>query len=301
MKRFSAIVVLTTITACASVEPRRNISASGDPSEIFFEKEIAPMDQESKRDMALAQNSAGSKQRSLDDLLADNKPVKATLPPKKSPEGDFDEIGYSSWYGPKFHGKPTASGEPFDKTKLTAAHPSLPLGSVVKVKNLENDKEVLVRVNDRGPFAKDRIIDLSEKAAETLDFKDVGIARVGLKVVSKGGKDESEDLENADDEEALLNDSKPEKLTPKKTVVTPAPLVKGAPKGQTVQVGVFRNSQLAENYRKNLSAEYGEKVYLFERDGMFVLQMGDFTDKAKAAVLKTKLKEDGVDCFIPQK
>ncbi|EQA44590.1 rare lipoprotein A [Leptospira broomii serovar Hurstbridge str. 5399] len=259
------------------------------------------MDQESKKDMALAQNSASTKQRSLDDLLADNKPVKATLPTKKSSEGDFDEIGYSSWYGPKFHGKPTASGETFDKTKLTAAHPSLPLGSVVKVKNLENDKEVLVRVNDRGPFAKDRIIDLSEKAAETLDFKDVGIARVGLKVVSKGGKDESEDLENADDEEALLNDSKPEKLTPKKTVVTPAPLVKGAPKGQTVQVGVFRNSQLAENYRKNLSAEYGEKVYLFERDGMFVLQMGDFADKAKAGVLKTKLKEDGVDCFIPQK
>ncbi|EQA35317.1 rare lipoprotein A [Leptospira inadai serovar Lyme str. 10] len=301
MKRFSAIVALTAITACASVEPRRNISASGDPSEIFFEKEIAPMDQESKKDMALAQNSAGAKQRSLDDLLADNKPVKATLPAKKSSEGDFDEIGYSSWYGPKFHGKPTASGETFDKTKLTAAHPSLPLGSVVKVKNLENDKEVLVRVNDRGPFAKDRIIDLSEKAAETLDFKDVGIARVGLKVVSKGGKDESEDLENAEDEEALLNESKPEKLTPKKTVVTPAPLVKGAPKGQTVQVGVFRNNQLAENYRKNLSAEYGEKVYLFERDGMFVLQMGDFTDKAKAAVLKTKLKEDGVDCFIPQK
>ncbi|TGK21164.1 septal ring lytic transglycosylase RlpA family protein [Leptospira fluminis] len=298
MKRFSAIVVLTTITACASVEPRRSISASGDPSEIFFEKEISPMDQESKKDMALAQNSAG-RQRGLDDLLSDNKPVKATLPAAKKPtDGDFDEIGYSSWYGPKFHGKPTASGELFDKTKLTAAHPSLPLGSVIKVKNLENDKEVTVRVNDRGPFAKDRILDLSEKAAESLDFKDVGIAKVGLKVISKGGKDETEDLENVDDEEALLNETKPEKLTPKK-VITPAPLVKGAPKGQTVQVGVFRNSQLAENYRKNLSAEYGEKVYLFEREGMFVLQMGDFSDRGKALQLKTKLKEDGVDCFIP--
>lgn len=261
------------------------------------------MDQESKRDLILAKNGSSS-QRGLDDLLADNKPVKATTPPRQQTgsAGEFDEIGYSSWYGPKFHGKPTASGEIFDKTKLTAAHPSLPLGSVVRVKNLENDKEVLVKVNDRGPFVKDRIIDLSEKAAESLEFKDVGIARVGLIVVSKGGATgESEEMEALDDEDALLKDTKPEKLTPKKIVATPATLVKGSPKGQTVQVGVFRNSRLAEDYRKNLSAEYGEKVYLFERDGMFVLQMGDFTDRAKADLLKSKLKEDGVDCFIPKK
>ncbi|PJZ66939.1 septal ring lytic transglycosylase RlpA family lipoprotein [Leptospira wolffii] len=302
MKQIAAIFALTTIAACASTETRRSISASGDPSEIFFEKEIAPMDQESKRDLILAKNS--SSQRGLDDLLADNKPVKATTPSRQQggSTGEFDEVGYSSWYGPKFHGKPTASGEIFDKTKLTAAHPSLPLGSVVRVKNLENDKEVLVKVNDRGPFVKDRIIDLSEKAAESLEFKDVGIARVGLIVVSKGGAGaESEDMEALDDEDALLKENKPEKLAPKKVVATPAPLVKGAPKGQTVQVGVFRNSRLAEDYRKNLSAEYGEKVYLFERDGMFVLQMGDFTDRAKADILKSKLKEDGVDCFIPKK
>ncbi|TGK03104.1 septal ring lytic transglycosylase RlpA family protein [Leptospira langatensis] len=301
MKQIAAIFALITVTACASSETRRSISASGDPSEIFFEKEIAPMDQESKKDLLLAKNS--SSQRGLDDLLADNKPVKATTPPRQqSNTGEFDEVGYSSWYGSKFQGKPTASGEIFDKTKLTAAHPNLPLGSVVRVKNLENDKEVLVKVNDRGPFVKDRIIDLSEKAADSLEFKDVGIARVGLTVVSRGsGAAESEDMEGLDDEDALLKDNnKPEKLTPKK-VATPAPLVKGAPKGQTVQVGVFRNSRLAEDYRKNLSAEYGEKVYLFERDGMFVLQMGDFTDRAKADILKSKLKEDGVDCFIPKK
>ena len=301
MKQIAAIFALITVTACASSETRRSISASGDPSEIFFEKEIVPMDQESKRDLVLAKNSSAS--RGLDDLLADNKPVKATTPSRQQSgsNGEFDEFGYSSWYGPKFHGKPTASGEIFDKTKLTAAHPSLPLGSVVRVKNLENDKEVLVKVNDRGPFVKDRIIDLSEKAAENLEFKDVGIARVGLTVVSKGGAaGESEDMEGLEDEEALLKENKPERLTPKKAV-TPAPLVKGAPKGQTVQVGVFRNSRLAEDYRKNLSAEYGEKVYLFERDGMFVLQMGDFMDRAKADLLKSKLKEDGVDCFIPKK
>ncbi|TGK07117.1 septal ring lytic transglycosylase RlpA family protein [Leptospira semungkisensis] len=303
MKQIAAIFALITVTACASSETRRSISASGDPSEIFFEKEISPMDQESKKDLLLAKNS--SSQRGLDDLLADNKPVKATTPPRQqSNTGEFDEVGYSSWYGSKFQGKPTASGEIFDKTKLTAAHPSLPLGSVVRVKNLENEKEVLVKVNDRGPFVKDRIIDLSEKAADSLEFKDVGLARVGLTVVSRGNgaAGESEDMEGLDDEDALLKENnKPEKLTPKKVVTTPATLVKGAPKGQTVQVGVFRNSRLAEDYRKNLSAEYGEKVYLFERDGMFVLQMGDFTDRAKADILKSKLKEDGVDCFIPKK
>ncbi|PJZ71036.1 septal ring lytic transglycosylase RlpA family lipoprotein [Leptospira perolatii] len=300
MNRFSAIIALTAITACASAEPRQTVSASGDPSEIFFEKEIESMDQESKQDLRLAK-SGNSKNRSLEEDLSPNKMVKATTPAQRGGSGDFDEVGYSSWYGAKFHGKPTASGEIFDKNKLTAAHPSLPLGSVIKVKNLENDKEILVKVNDRGPFAKDRILDLSEKAAESLEFKDVGIARVGLKVMRKGGGgDESEDLEGLEDEESLLEDSKPEKLVPKRPIV-PAPLVKGAPKGYSVQVGVFRNNQLAENYRKNLSAEYGEKVYLFEREGMFVLQMGDFSDRPKAEILKGKLKEEGVDCFIPRK
>lgn len=91
---------------------------------------------------------------------------------------DYDEIGVASWYGPKFNRKKTANGEIFKKHHLTAAHPTLPLPSIVAVENLENGKRILVRINDRGPFAKDRIIDLSEKAAKKLNFKEQGTTLV---------------------------------------------------------------------------------------------------------------------------
>ena len=80
----------------------------------------------------------------------------------------------ASWYGPKFHNKVTANGEIFNKNLLTAAHRTLPMPSMVKVTNLENGRSIMLRVNDRGPFAKERIIDLSEYAAGKLGFKEQG-------------------------------------------------------------------------------------------------------------------------------
>lgn len=93
------------------------------------------------------------------------------------------QIGEASWYGRQFHGRKTASGEPFDMYQLTAAHRDLPLGSWVKVTNLKNHQWVLVRINDRGPVPKDRIIDLSYSAARMLDLKARGIGRVRLDLV----------------------------------------------------------------------------------------------------------------------
>ena len=90
------------------------------------------------------------------------------------------EVGTASWYGEDFDGKPTASGETYDMYGMTAAHPTLPLGSFVKVTNLHNGKSVVVKVNDRGPIVPGRIIDLSMSAAEALDFKEHGIQRVRL-------------------------------------------------------------------------------------------------------------------------
>ncbi len=82
--------------------------------------------------------------------------------------GRYVEEGIASWYGPKFHGRRTASGEVFDMHRLTAAHPWLPFGTIVKVTNLENGLSVVVRINDRGPFVKGRIIDLSYAAAKKI-------------------------------------------------------------------------------------------------------------------------------------
>ncbi|MEM8771141.1 MAG: septal ring lytic transglycosylase RlpA family protein [Pseudomonadota bacterium] len=101
--------------------------------------------------------------------------------PEEDP--DYDRTGVASWYGRGFHGKATANGEIFNMNEMTAAHTTLPLPSLVEVENLENGRRTLVRVNDRGPFAKNRIIDLSRQAARTLGFEQQGLARVRVRYV----------------------------------------------------------------------------------------------------------------------
>lgn len=95
------------------------------------------------------------------------------------------EFGEASYYGTYFHGRPTASGEKYNQFALTAAHKTLPLGTVVKVTNAQNNKSVYVKVNDRGPYVKGRIIDLSTKAAELLGYRNKGTAYVKVEVVNK--------------------------------------------------------------------------------------------------------------------
>ncbi len=95
-----------------------------------------------------------------------------------------EQEGTASWYGGKFHGRKTANGEIFDTNKLTAAHRALPFNTMVKVTNLGNNRSVIVRVNDRGPFIQGRIIDLSRAAAERLDMVHTGTARVRVEVLS---------------------------------------------------------------------------------------------------------------------
>lgn len=92
------------------------------------------------------------------------------------------EVGEASWYGDTFHGRPTASGELFNEKALTAAHPTLPFGSCIKVRNEDNGQSVVVRVNDRGPFSGSRVIDLSKRAAKDLGYLDSGTATVSLYV-----------------------------------------------------------------------------------------------------------------------
>ncbi len=95
----------------------------------------------------------------------------------------YDKEGMASWYGPGFHGKSTATGETFDTHDLTAAHPTLPMPSLVRVTNLENGKMIVARVNDRGPFARNRIIDLSKASAERLGVK--GLAKVRVQYLQE--------------------------------------------------------------------------------------------------------------------
>jgi rare lipoprotein A len=96
------------------------------------------------------------------------------------------QVGTASWYGEYFDGKPTASGEDYDMYDMTAAHPTLPLGSYVRVTNLRNGRAVVVKVNDRGPIVEGRIIDLSFGAAQALQFQHRGLQKVRLDLVKRG-------------------------------------------------------------------------------------------------------------------
>ncbi len=107
--------------------------------------------------------------------------------PEEQP--NYDETGLASWYGAQFNGRPTATGERFDMTALTAAHKTLPLPGLVEVTNLANGRSIVVRVNDRGPFAEGRIIDLSRGAAEALDLLQRGVGEVRVRYLGRAPRE----------------------------------------------------------------------------------------------------------------
>jgi len=106
---------------------------------------------------------------------------------------DYVKTGQASWYGDAFHGRLTANGEVYDMTHLTAAHPTMPLPSYARVTNLENGSSVMVRVNDRGPYSNGRVIDLSRRAAEMLDYQHAGTAKVKVEYVGRAPLDGQDD------------------------------------------------------------------------------------------------------------
>jgi rare lipoprotein A len=106
---------------------------------------------------------------------------------------NYSREGLASWYGRNFHGRQTANGEVFDKYSVSAAHPTMPLPSYARVTNLDNDRSLIVRVNDRGPFHGNRIIDVSRTVAEALDFRHLGVSRVRVDYVGPASVDGSDD------------------------------------------------------------------------------------------------------------
>jgi len=149
-------------------------------------------------------------------------------------------IGVASWYGPNFHGKQTSNGEIYDMNKYTAAHKTLPMNTVVKVINLKNNKAVKVRINDRGPFVDDRIIDLSFKAAKDLGVYEHGTTKVQLEVLGFNA--------------AVGADSKTGKEFKEKYL-----------DNINLQIGVFSNKEVAIKIAKNNETnEYASKVIEYE-------------------------------------
>jgi rare lipoprotein A len=165
--------------------------------------------------------------------------------------GNYREYGTASWYGTKFHGQSTSSGEPYDMYQLTAAHRSLPIPSYVRITNLDNKKTVIVRVNDRGPFHSERLIDVSYAAAVKLGFAERGTARVMVEVV-----DGSDSI-----------GTRVAQQVPPASQATPAafaavPPEPGVPSGAQIflQAGAFRDPAGAQRLRDDLIALVGDGV-----------------------------------------
>jgi rare lipoprotein A len=187
-----------------------------------------------------------------------------------TPEPGYAQTGTASWYGPQFHGQRTASGETFDQTALTAAHPTLPIPSLVQVTNLENGREIIVRVNDRGPFTGNRLIDLSRGAAQALGFEEAGHARVHVRYLGPAPR-----RVNADGSPAPASPPSP-------APVAPAAVQEEGPRSLLPPSSVQPETELAgapvENERRLASPSYMATA----TTGGYFVQVGAFSDLTNA-------------------
>lgn len=217
----------------------------------------------------------------------------------------YDEVGEASWYGPGFHGRKTANGERFDKYDLTAAHRTLPMPSMVKVTNLENGKSLNLRVNDRGPFAKDRIIDVSKKAARVLGFELQGKAHVRVQFLPE---------ETAE----LFGGRVPEKLKPRQyasygtanaqKIQKPEPIIEEEIAEETViprqieqygsyrvQVGTFRVRENARRVSNDVSRFGVAQMKEIEQEGerLYQVRVGAFKTMSDAEATLNLIQQSG--------
>ncbi|HET7831877.1 MAG TPA: septal ring lytic transglycosylase RlpA family protein [Gallionella sp.] len=216
--------------------------------------------------------------------------------------GNYKERGIASWYGKKFHGQRTSSGEVYDMYGMTAAHPTLPIPSYARVTNLANKKSVVVRVNDRGPFLHDRIMDLSYVAAHKLGL--VGNGSTEVEVESIAAVDSAVVTPIAAVEPVK---SEPLPPAPAPVVANPAPApapaavaeaaVPTAPAaagGNTyLQLGAFRSQQGAESFLARMRADLGyvgKEVSLFLKDGLMRVHLGPFANADEAKAMAEKLE-----------
>ncbi len=200
------------------------------------------------------------------------------------------QTGKASFYADKFEGHPTASGEKYKHNKLTAAHKTLPFGTVVRVTNLANGSTVEVKINDRGPYIEGRVIDLSKSAAEKLGFINLGVTDVKLEVVDAGdGKSKSQpvSIDNVSVDENEYYDFE----------------VSGfKPKGFGVQIGTYQElvnllrltENLKDSYKKNVTVQ----VKILNGVKFYSLIIGPFPNRAKAESFHSEVKSKYSGSFI---
>ncbi|QJR82461.1 septal ring lytic transglycosylase RlpA family protein [Alteromonas pelagimontana] len=199
----------------------------------------------------------------------------------------FEQTGYASWYGQKFHGHLTSNGETYNMFAMSAAHTTLPLPSYVRVTNLENDKQVIVRVNDRGPFHSDRIIDLSYAAAIKLGYQAQGTARVKLEVIHF---DENNNV-TVGNQPTVSYAQYAGLETPPEETLKPASTVDSD--GVYIQVAALSDIEKAKSVSSLLSALYQVPTEIPFIDNIYRLRLGPLTDRFQVQMLLADLKQNG--------
>ena len=185
--------------------------------------------------------------------------------------------GIASWYGKKFHGQKTASGEPYDMFAMTAAHPTFPIPSYARVTNVKNGRSVIVRINDRGPFHSDRIIDLSYAAAVK-----IGIAGPGSGLV------EVERVYDVTPPSPTMDRTPP----PTPAVVETA-VVTQEPTGLWLQLGAFSSRESADSFRDKMGRDLAwnkEPLQVFSREGLHRVRMGPYRNRDEAGAIADKVR-----------
>jgi rare lipoprotein A len=209
--------------------------------------------------------------------------AKTYVPPTPTP--GTVERGLASWYGKEFDGLPTASGETFRPEKVSAAHRTLPLGTLVEVTNEKNGKSVRVKVNDRGPFVAGRIVDLSKAAAAEIGSVGDGVVPVTLRVVTLG-----------DNSRIRAKSDEPPAPTPANTAskAEPAPLAaRPAVSGWAVQAGAFGSEENAVKLRERLAARY-PTPWIEDAGGLKRVKFGPYALRAEAEAARDSLGEIGL-------
>ncbi|THF64648.1 septal ring lytic transglycosylase RlpA family protein [Pseudothauera nasutitermitis] len=183
----------------------------------------------------------------------------------------FRQRGVASWYGRRFHGKPTSSGEIYDMYAMTAAHPTLPIPSYARVTSVANGRSVVVRVNDRGPFLRGRVMDLSYAAAHRLGYINAGHAEVEVELIVPGGG------------QSIIAASTDTPAAPAVARNEPVAMLPG--QGVFLQVGVFSSRTNAEDLRGRIMREMAsmaDRVQLFADGERFRLQVGPWHSESEA-------------------
>jgi len=200
------------------------------------------------------------------------------------------QTGKASFYADKFEGSPTASGEKYKHSKLTAAHKSLPFGTKVRVTNLANNESVEVVINDRGPYVDGRIIDLSKSAAEKLGFVNLGLAEVKVEILDAGdgkSKSQSVSIEQVTVDEKEFYNFEIERLQPK---------------GFGVQIGTYQElvnlMRLSDNLKNSYKKKVTVQVKVINGVKYYSILLGPLSSRPKAEDLLAELKKKFPDSFI---